>query len=102
MQSNNLSWSVPEATLKTGLQYVSPEEVVILAESEKIRESQYCIFKSSAVAKAFRDFQELINTFTVNQMSYVESRKIKWYQEHLCLGNEEDTSLTFLLNSLCP
>lgn len=58
MQSNNLSWSVPEATLKTGLQYVSPEEVVILAEGErkkkKKKESRYCIFQSSKVLQLQR------------------------------------------------
>lgn len=43
MQSNNLSWSVPEATLKTGLQYVSPEEVAILAEGENTKESHNII-----------------------------------------------------------
>lgn len=44
MQSNNLSRSVPEATLKAGLQYVSPEEVVILAEGEKTKESHNIVF----------------------------------------------------------
>lgn len=61
---------------------MSPEEVVILAEGERKKKKKKGVkilylpkFQSSAIAKAFRGFQELINT--VNQMKYVQSRKTK-------------------------
>lgn len=54
---------MPEATLKTGLHDMSPEEMPILTADEKPKEREPWsgVFQSSAVVKAFRDLQESIS-----------------------------------------